>query len=49
MLQAFGVTEGVGYSDPHGVQRKSTEADIEEHGDHEEHVPAHYTLEAAQA
>ncbi len=50
LLQAAGVTEGVGYSDPSKLQHQ--------HADEEEEeadvvlpseVPAHYNLQAAQA
>lgn len=50
MAQAAGVTEGVGYSDPSGIQQ--TNADNEEEQSDvvlPGEVPTHYDLQTAQA
>ncbi len=49
-VQAAGVTEGVGYSDPSGIQQINVD-DEEEQSDVvlPREVPAHYDLQTAQA
>ncbi len=49
-MQAAGVTEGVGYSDPSGIQQINVD-DEEEQSDVvlPREVPAHYDLQTAQA
>lgn len=43
------MTEGVGYSDPTGMQRKAADAEDGMGEDIHEAVPEHYTLVAAEA
>lgn len=49
-VQAAGVTEGVGYSDPSGIQQTNAD-DEEEQSDMvlPSEVPTHYDLQTAQA
>lgn len=49
MAQAGGVTEGVGYSDPSGLQQPDADDDEESDVALSSEVPAHYNLQIAQA
>ena len=49
LLQAHGETEGVGFSDPTGMQRKATDTEDEAEQNVHEAVPDQYTLAAAQS
>lgn len=48
VLQAHGVTEGVGFSDPSGLQQPGADEDSESPQEAPSQVPAHYTLQLAQ-